>query len=169
MRKLISAALIAVLAACATVPARPGFSKRQVAVLTQNGFKPEGENYELGLSDRVLFDVDKADLKPEMTATLDQLTRSLSGVGIHGAAVEGHTDSTGADEYNQALSDRRAQAVKARIVAAGMADGEVLAQGKGESEPIADNASDEGRAQNRRVVIVVTPANAMAIKRASTD
>ncbi|WP_254912922.1 OmpA family protein [Novosphingobium sp. B 225] len=164
MRNLFTAATLALLAACATVPAKPGFNKQQVAVLTENGFKPEGENYELGLADRVLFDVDKADLKPEMTDTLTKLTKALAGVGIHGATVEGHTDSTGADDYNQALSERRAQAVKALIVTSGMAEPEVAALGKGETDPIADNATEDGRAQNRRVVIVVTPVNAMALK-----
>ncbi len=164
MRKLFTAALLAMLAACATVPPKPGFSKQQVAVLTENGFKLDGENYELGLADRVLFDVDKSDLKPDMTDTLTKLTKALTGVGIHGATVEGHTDSTGSDEYNQALSERRAQAVKAQFAANGMNAAEVVAVGKGEADPIADNATDEGRAENRRVVIVVTPVNAMALK-----
>ncbi len=164
MRKLIAATLLAVLAGCATVPAKPGFNKQQVAVLTENGFKLDGDNYELGLADRVLFEVDKADLKPEMTATLDKLSRALAAVGIHGATVEGHTDSTGAEDYNQALSERRAQAVKAQFAASGMPAAEVAAVGKGETDPIADNATEDGRAQNRRVVIVVTPANAMKVK-----
>ena len=163
MRKLIAAAALTLLAACATVPPKPGFSAKQVAVLTENGFKLDGDNYELGLADRVLFEVDKADLVPEVISRLDQLTHALTGVGIHGATVEGHTDSTGSDDYNQALSERRAQAVKAQFAASGMPAAEVTAVGKGETDPIADNATEEGRAQNRRVVIVVTPTNAMAV------
>ena len=164
MRRTIAAALLALVAACATVPAKPAFNAKQVAVLQENGFKPDGDNYELGMADRVLFDVDKADLKPEMVETIDKLTKALTGVGIHGATVEGHTDSTGSAEYNQSLSERRAQAVKAQIVQAGMNAAEVGAVGKGESDPIGDNATEEGRAQNRRVVIVVTPANAITVK-----
>ena len=164
MRRLIAAALLTLVAACATVPAKPAFNAKQVAVLQDNGFKPDGDNYELGLADRVLFDVDKADLKPDMLGTIDKMTKALTGVGIHGATVEGHTDSTGSAEYNQALSERRAQAVKARIVQAGMNAAEVGAVGKGEADPIGDNATEEGRAQNRRVVIVVTPANAIAVR-----
>lgn len=164
MRKLFAAALLAALAACATVPAKPGFSKQQVALLTENGFKQDGDNFELGLSDRVLFEVDKADLVPEVVDRLDKLTRALTGVGIHGATVEGHTDSTGAEEYNQALSERRARAVKAQFAASGMPEAEVAAVGKGETDPIAENETEEGRAQNRRVVIVVTPVNAMKVK-----
>mgnify|MGYP000998784859 CR=1 FL=1 len=164
MRRLIAAALLTLVAACATVPAKPAFNAKQVAVLQENGFKPDGDNYELGLADRVLFDVDKADLKPDMLDTIDKLTKALVGVGIHGATVEGHTDSTGATDYNQALSERRAQAVKVQIVQAGMNAAEVGAVGKGEADPIGDNTTEDGRAQNRRVVIVVTPANAIAVK-----
>lgn len=164
MRKLIAAVALAVLAACATVPHKAGFSPKQVAVLTENGFKLDGDNYELGLADRLLFEVDKADLVPEVVDRLDKLTHALSGVGIHGATVEGHTDSTGSAAYNQNLSERRAQAVKAQFAASGMPAAEVVAVGKGETDPIGDNATEEGRAQNRRVVIVITPANAMAVK-----
>ena len=164
MRKLFAAALLTLVAACATVPAKPAFNAKQVAVLQENGFKPDGENYELGLADRVLFDVDQAELKPDMLDTIDKMTTALTSVGIHGATVEGHTDSTGSAEYNQSLSERRAQAVKARMAGAGMAPAEVGAVGKGETDPIADNGTEDGRAQNRRVVIVVTPANAIAVK-----
>lgn len=164
MRKLIAAAALTMLVACATVPARPHFTARQIAVLTDNGFKPESDNYELGLSDKVLFEVDKDDLVPEIVSRLDQLTHALTSVGIHGATVEGHTDSTGSSEYNQSLSNRRAQAVKAQFAASGMAAAEIVAVGKGETDPVADNATEAGRAQNRRVVIVVTPVNAMRVK-----
>jgi outer membrane protein OmpA-like peptidoglycan-associated protein len=160
MRRLMLVCLIAALAACQTVPKKLGFSKQQVAVLTNEGFKPVEENYELGLDDRVLFEVDKSDLSGEAVAILGRLTKVLLGVGIHGAGVEGHTDSTGSDDYNQALSERRAASVKAQIVGTGMAEPEVRAVGLGETQPVASNDTDEGRAQNRRVVIVVTPVDA---------
>jgi len=160
MRKLLALFAIAALAACQTVPAKPGFSAKQVAALTQAEFKPVGENYELGLSDRVLFDVDKSDLVPEAAAKVDKLAEVLRSVDIHGAGVEGHTDSTGSDQYNQQLSERRAASVKAEFVKVGMPEANVRAVGKGETQPIASNDTDEGRAQNRRVVIVVTPADA---------
>jgi outer membrane protein OmpA-like peptidoglycan-associated protein len=142
------------------LPRKPGFSKAQVTAMTAEGFKPVEENYELGLDDRVLFEVDKSDLSGEAVGILDRLTRILLGVGIHGAGVEGHTDSTGSDDYNQALSERRAAAVKVQIVSTGMADPEVRAAGLGETQPVASNDTPEGRTENRRVVIVVTPADA---------
>ena len=159
MRKLITAALIVLLAACQTVPARTGFSQRQVAVLQQEGFKPVGENWELGIADRVLFGVNESDLKPENAAIIDRLAKILLGVGIGGTLVEGHTDSTGSPEYNQALSLRRAQAVKAAMVTAGMAEAAVRVIGLGETDPIESNATDEGRTQNRRVVVIVAPSD----------
>jgi len=160
MRKGMGLLAIAALAACQTVPPKQGFSSKQVAALTQAEFKQVGDNYELGLSDRVLFDVDKSDLVPEAAAKVDKLAAVLESVDIHGAGVEGHTDSTGSDDYNQQLSERRAASVKVEFVKAGMAEANVRAIGKGESQPIASNDTPEGRQQNRRVVIVVTPADA---------
>ena len=160
MRRLIVVCLIAALAACQTVPDKPGFSKAQVTALTAEGFKPVEENYELGLDDRVLFEVDKSELSGAAVGILGRLTKVLLGVGVHGAGVEGHTDSTGSDDYNQALSERRAAAVKAQIVGTGMAAPEVRAAGLGETQPVASNDTPEGRQENRRVVIVVTPVDA---------
>ena len=160
MRKLIAILLIAVLAACQTVPNTLRFSPAQIAALIELGFKPVGENYELGLEDRVLFEVDKSDLGPAATEVLGRISTSLLKVGITGAGVVGHTDSTGADDYNLALSQRRAASVKAGLVAGGMDGAKLRDQGVGETQPIADNATEEGRTQNRRVVIVVTPEDA---------
>ena len=155
MRNFLAAFMLVLLAACATVPARPGFSKGQVAAMTELGFEPAGENYELDFNDRVLFEVDKSDLNPEATAVLSRLATTLLKVNIHGASVVGHTDSTGSNDYNLALSQRRAASVKA-----GMDPAQIRDQGVGETQPVASNDTEEGRAQNRRVVIIVTPADA---------
>ncbi len=160
MRKLVVILLIAVLAACQTVPKKLGFSKVQVAAMTDLGFKPAGDNFELGLEDRVLFAVDKSDLNPAADAVLDNLSTTLRKVGITGAGVVGHTDSTGSDDYNLALSGRRAASVKAGLVAKGMDPAKIRDEGRGETQPVASNDTEEGRTQNRRVVIVVTPEDA---------
>ena len=160
MRNFLAAFMLVLLAACATVPARPGFSKGQVAAMTELGFEPTGENYELDFNDRVLFEVDKSDLNPEATAVLSRLATTLLKVNIHGASVVGHTDSTGSNDYNLALSQRRAASVKAGMAAAGMDPAQIRDQGVGETQPVASNDIEEGRAQNRRVVIIVTPADA---------
>lgn len=160
MRGILAVAAIAVLAACQTVPQRPGFSDKQVAALTEAEFKPVGENYELGLSDRVLFEVDRSDLSGEAVGTIDKLAAVLTSVAIDGAGVEGHTDSTGSPDYNQQLSERRAAAVKAQFVIVGMPAANVRAVGRGETQPIGSNDTPDGRTQNRRVVIIVTPDDA---------
>lgn len=159
MRSLLILPLLILLAACQTVTAPPGFSSQQVAVLQQEGFKPVGDNWELGIEDRVLFEVDKSDLQPAAAAIIDRLARTLLGIGIGGAMVEGHTDATGTPEYNQGLSLRRAQTVKAAMVAAGMGDPAVRVIGLGETDPIDTNDTPEGRQQNRRVVVIVAPVD----------
>lgn len=160
MRNFLAVFLLALLAACATVPAKPAFTKQQVAALTEQGFEPVGENYELDFNDRVLFEVDKSDLTQQAQGVLSRLTATLLKVEIHGASVIGHTDSTGSSEYNLALSQRRAASVKMAMASAGMESARIRDQGMGESQPIADNDTEVGRAQNRRVVIIVTPADA---------
>lgn len=160
MRGIITVAALAVLAACQTVPQKAGFNQRQVAALTTAEFKPVGENYELGLSDRVLFEIDQSDLSADAVVTINKLAAVLTSVGIDGAGVEGHTDSSGSSEYNQQLSERRASTVKAQFVIAGLPAANVRAVGRGETQAIASNDTPEGRAQNRRVVIIVTPEDA---------
>jgi outer membrane protein OmpA-like peptidoglycan-associated protein len=160
MRKFIAILLIAALAACQTVPKKLGFSKVQVETMTELGFQPAGENFELGLEDRVLFAVDKSDLNPEANAVLNRLATALLKVGITGAGVVGHTDSTGSPDYNLALSQRRAASVKAGLIGVGMDATKVRDEGRGETQPIAGNDTEDGRKQNRRVVIVVTPPDA---------
>lgn len=157
MRKLLIVPLLLALAACQTVTKPLGFSSRQVAVLQQEGFKPVGETFELGIEDRLLFEVDKSDLQPDKAAIISRLATTLLGIGIGGSLVEGHTDSTGAPEYNRALSLRRAETVKGAMVAAGMADSALRVVGLGETDPIDTNDTPEGRQQNRRVVVIVAP------------
>lgn len=161
MRNWLLLVLLALLAGCQTLPPPPaGFSRAQAKALEAEGFKQVEGNYELGISDRVLFAVDQADLNTDSQAVIDRLAKVLGGVGIHGATVQGHTDSTGSSEYNRSLSERRAVSVKAELARAGMNPAEVQTVGMGETRPIADNATDEGRAQNRRVVILISPADA---------
>jgi OOP family OmpA-OmpF porin len=102
----------------------------------------------------VLFDTDSSTINPSSHAELNRVVTFLretspSATGV----VEGHTDSTGADAYNQALSERRANSVLRYLVDAGVPASRLSAQGFGESQPVADNDTAEGRAQNRRVVL----------------
>ena len=102
-----------------------------------------------------LFDFDKAIVKPEGKAALDDLLNKLQGMNTEVMVTVGHTDSIGTDAYNQKLSLRRAEAVKAYIVSKGVDQSRVYTEGKGETQPVADNSTSEGRAKNRRVTVEV--------------
>ena len=101
------------------------------------------------------FDFDKAVLKPEGKAKLDDLVGKIQGINLEVIIAVGHTDSVGSDAYNQKLSVRRAESVKAYLVSKGIEKNRVYTEGKGEKQPVADNKTKEGRAKNRRVEIEV--------------
>jgi OmpA-OmpF porin, OOP family len=103
----------------------------------------------------VFFDFDKSVLKPEGKAKLDDLVSKLKGINLEVIIAIGHTDSIGSEAYNQKLSVRRAEAVKAYLVSKGIEPNRIYTEGKGKSQPIADNRTAEGRAKNRRVEIEV--------------
>ena len=106
------------------------------------------------------FDFDKAVLKPEGKAKLDDLTSKVKDINLEVIIAVGHTDSVGADAYNQGLSVKRAEAVKAYLVSKGIEGNRVYTEGKGEAQPVADNKTKEGRAKNRRVEIEVVGTRA---------
>ena len=101
------------------------------------------------------FDFDKSVLKPAGKAKLDDLVSKVQGINLEVIIAVGHTDSIGSDAYNQKLSIRRAEAVKAYLVNKGIEKNRVYTEGKGEKQPVADNKTREGRAKNRRVEIEV--------------
>jgi outer membrane protein OmpA-like peptidoglycan-associated protein len=112
---------------------------------------PQTEVITLSDAGNVLFDFDKSDLTPAAKAQLDTLMDKLRNADVVSIKVIGHTDSKGSDAYNQALSERRASSVAAYLLSQGLAPNKLTSEGRGESEPVADNATDEGRAENRRV------------------
>ena len=101
------------------------------------------------------FDFDKAVLKPEGKAKLDDLVSKVKAISLEVIIAVGHTDSVGSDVYNQKLSVKRAEAVKAYLVSKGIEKNRVYTEGKGEKQPVADNKTKEGQAKNRRVEIEV--------------
>ena len=101
------------------------------------------------------FDFDKFTLKPAGKAKLEDLVSKLTGTDIEVVVATGHTDSVGTEAYNQKLSMRRANAVKAFLVSKGIPADRVFTEGKGESKPVASNKTSEGRAKNRRVDVEV--------------
>ncbi len=106
------------------------------------------------------FDFDKSVLKAEGKAKLDDLVGKIKGINLEVIIAVGHTDSVGSDAYNQKLSVKRAESVKAYLVSKGIEQNRVYTEGKGEKQPIASNKTAEGRAKNRRVEIEVVGTRA---------
>jgi OOP family OmpA-OmpF porin len=105
--------------------------------------------------DDVLFDFDKSTIKPEAAAILDRLVVFMNQNKDKKVNLSGHTDSIGTEAYNQKLSERRSNSVKSYLTKKGVDASRISAQGFGETKPIADNKTKEGRAKNRRVEIKV--------------
>lgn len=101
------------------------------------------------------FDFDKAVLKPEGKAKLDDLVGKVKGINLEVIIAVGHTDAKGTEEYNQKLSIKRSEAVKSYLTEKGIEKNRVYTEGKGETQPVADNSTKEGQAKNRRVEIEV--------------
>ena len=106
------------------------------------------------------FDFNKSVIKPEGKAKLDDLVGKIKDINLEVIIAVGHTDSVGGDAYNQKLSIRRSEAVKAYLVSKGIEKNRVYTEGKGEKQPVADNKTSEGRAKNRRVEIEVVGTRA---------
>ena len=111
----------------------------------------------LTLESEVSFDFDRAEIKPAFEPTLDKLARVLRKHDRTRIEVVGHTDSVGSEEYNERLSERRAEAVVDYLAGTGIARHRLTATGKGEAEPRATNDTEAGRQLNRRVEIYVRP------------
>ena len=115
----------------------------------------------------VLFDLNKAELKSSAFPNIAKLAQFLQENADRKVIVEGYTDSTGSAAYNQSLSERRANSVMAALVRAGVEPSRIVAQGYGKEYPVADNTSNSGRAQNRRVEVTISNDNQPVAPRSS--
>ena len=133
--------------------------KRTAAALAElanlAAVKEEERGLVVTLSGGVLFRSAESTLLSSAKVKLDQVANALLAVRARNLIVEGHTDSQGSESYNQGLSQRRADTVRDYLVQRGYPADRIQARGKGKGSPIADNASPEGRANNRRVEIVI--------------
>ena len=124
-----------------------------------------GDGILLNLPD-VTFAVDSTEVSPSFQASLDKVAQSMVQYPDSLIDVYGHTDSTGSDQYNMALSQRRADAVSRYLISRGVSSARLQAKGMGESYPVADNATADGRARNRRVEVKITPVSTEDVQRA---
>jgi outer membrane protein W len=123
---------------------------------TPAGTKVDSVGCPLEQTLKLLFDFDSAELRPESITELERVVKFMGDVPFAKAMVEGHTDSVGADAYNMSLSDRRAKAVFDYMSSRGVDPARLSSVGKGETAPIADNTTAEGRQENRRVMLIRT-------------
>lgn len=120
----------------------------------------------VNLPNGVTFDTDSTVVKPAFRDTLDRVASSLTQYPNSLIDVYGHTDSTGSDAYNMTLSQRRAQAVADYLSSRGVSASRIRSQGFGETQPVASNATEEGRSANRRVEIKIVPVTQDDVARA---
>ena len=146
--------------------AREAAEKKAQAVSDElarvSAVKKEVRGIVLTLSGAVMFTSNQATLLPGARTKLDDVAAALQKAESSGFVVEGHTDSQGSDATNQDLSQRRAQTVRDYLVSKGVPNEDITAVGYGKTRPIADNNSAEGRANNRRVEIVIKPPNSVS-------
>jgi outer membrane protein OmpA-like peptidoglycan-associated protein len=116
-----------------------------------------GSELVVTMPEGILFDIDSAAIRASLQADLRALARNLQQYPNTTVDVIGHTDNTGSAAYNQDLSSRRASAVAGVLLEAGVSPGRVRSFGRGEDEPIASNLTPDGRAQNRRVEVIIRP------------
>lgn len=121
---------------------------------------PRPEQQKITLAADVLFDFDKSALKPAGKAKLDEVVTQMKDLAVEVIIAVGHTDSIGTTAYNQKLSVRRAASVKSYLVSKGIEPNRVYTEGKGETQPVADNKTRQGRQKNRRVELEVVGTRA---------
>jgi len=125
-----------------------------------------GDNITLDIPGGVTFAFDSADINAQFYPVLDKVAATLTEFDKTVIEVAGHTDSVGSAEYNQQLSERRANSVSAYLASRGVSKARVVTVGAGEDHPIASNETEEGRAQNRRVEITIVPVTQESVNKA---
>jgi len=156
IRMMTGLVLALLLAACQSAP-QGKFSPEQISAMRSQGFSEIPEGWMLGISEKILFGKNKSELTPESVATVQRMAKLLSSTGLRHARLDGHTDNYGDEKYNEALSLKRANAVAdAWASGAGVARSNISTRGLGDSDPVQSNKTSQGRAENRRVAVVIT-------------
>jgi outer membrane protein OmpA-like peptidoglycan-associated protein len=156
------AALLAMLAGCQSAPPAAHTPAERDAALRSLGFVPAEDGWMLDLATPILFEVNRADLRPETREAIARMAVALRRIGVKRVRVEGHTDDVGTNGYNAELSLRRAEAVSRELATHGFPEEAIVRRGLGKEHPVAPNDSPGGRALNRRVAIMVLAADSPA-------
>jgi outer membrane protein OmpA-like peptidoglycan-associated protein len=123
--------------------------------LTRLGAEVTGTEVTIRLPGSVLFDFDSAQIRADAERTLAEVAEVINGYAKRPVRIEGHTDSVASDDYNQKLSERRAASVRTWLAGKGVDGGRLTPRGLGETKPVADNGTAEGRQRNRRVEVII--------------
>ncbi|RQR30336.1 OmpA family protein [Burkholderia sp. Bp9143] len=149
--------LCLLLGGCKTPPLHRGLTQTQVTALKSAGFQETEQGFEFGSTGPILFDFDRYNLKPDVRRIVERIGRTLRSAGINGVRVYGYSDEEGEAAYDLELSRRRAEVVEIELVDVGLDRKQIAVVGKGKRDPVGDNRTVAGRAQNRRAAIVVSP------------
>ncbi|KVV53017.1 hypothetical protein WT27_28045 [Burkholderia territorii] len=142
---------------CNAPPLHRGLTQTQVTALKSAGFQETEQGFEFGSTGPILFDFDRYNLKPDVRRVVERIGRTLKLAGINGVRVYGYSDAQGEAAYDLELSRRRAEVVAIELADVGLDAQRIAVVAKGKSDPVGDNRTPAGRAQNRRAAIVVSP------------
>ncbi|EPJ7321781.1 OmpA family protein [Enterobacter asburiae] len=141
-----------VLAGCQSPP-EGKFTPEQISAMKSYGFNELNGDWSLGMSDTILFDKNDARLRPESETQIQSMASRLAETGLNHARMDGHTDNYGEESYNEALSLKRANAW---AKGANIPRSNLTTRGVGQKYPVASNSTPQGRAENRRVAVVIS-------------
>ena len=158
MKKLIQISAlvicISLVSACTTLG---GLSRSQVKILQEAGFIYTDDGWTLDMPTSLLFGTNEHSLSTETQQTIATLMNKIRGIRINTIIIQGHTDNVGTLEHNQELSLKRAQSVANIALVNGFKPENVKAIGYADTKPLASNATEEGRSENRRVAVIIVP------------
>ncbi len=145
------------LSVCVACTHSSGLRHKQVKMLQNNGFEFTNEGWSLAVPDRLIFKFDSIDVDKDKENLLKNLAKNLHSFELDQLKVIGHTDNVGTAEYNQKLSEQRAKSVAEILVKYGFSADKIEVLGRGMTQPLYENDTEEHRAENRRVTIIIVP------------
>jgi outer membrane protein OmpA-like peptidoglycan-associated protein len=149
--------LCLLLVGCKTPPLYRGLTQTQVKALKSEGFQETEEGFEFGSTGPILFDFDRYNLRPDVRRIVERIGHTLKQAGLDSVRIYGYSDAEGTSAYDFELSRRRAEVVELELVDVGLPADRIETIAMGKRDPVGDNRTEAGRAQNRRVAIVVSP------------